>query len=541
MRMADPPDDADRAPGPPRYLPRILYKPPEPTPSEPADQAEAPASLSREGQSKRSGTPNAKPQDAPPQSKPAPKKSRKGVLIEETPELDTYESRRRVRMTVGAIAAGVVMLSLFLIVRAFRFSEDDGENPFPEGSSTAVARPAGESPSTREARAEQLLVDAREYERVGKLDLALDRVMRVVTNLGDTSSATLARAAQGRHDQGLPLFVEGAALVATKSKAPPAEKAGSDASGESESPPEVPVVIATAPNPSSPAAAIPPTPAVALAEPRRPTGVGLPRVEVAPRALPPDFRARPEAGVHASGWPLEITCDRDGGSMVLIPGGEFVQGRDDGPAEERPAHRVTLAPYYIDQHEITARQFRLFRPESPAEGDVPAVLVNLDDARSYVSWAGKALPTEAQWEMAARATDGRLHPWGNVAASWVRDRRPGQIDPVMSFPGDLSPYGVFDLAGNASEWTNDWFEVKYYASFKGRSVADPKGPPQGKARIPEVVIKGGSKTWASSWRAGMRPEAKLPNLGFRCVLNLGGEGQAPGIPSPDGSPSVVPF
>src|SRR5262249_20658351 len=147
------------------------------------------------------------------------------------------------------------------------------------------------------------------------------------------------------------------------------------------------------------------------------------------RTLPPGFRAQPNAGVHESGWPLVIVGDRDGAPMLFVPGGTFTMGNDQGPPTEAPAHQVRLSPYYVDQHEVTVRQFKVFLNEShprvqppkswseefrqsPSEL-LPMVTVNARDAQAYADWAQKKLPTEAQWEMAARGTDGRLYPWGS--------------------------------------------------------------------------------------------------------------------------------
>lgn len=253
--------------------------------------------------------------------------------------------------------------------------------------------------------------------------------------------------------------------------------------------------------------------------------------------------------MHPSGWPLEITCDRDGSSMVLVPGGPFLQGNDRGAAAERPEHQATLATFYVDQHEVTNHQFHgLFKPnagpatatatprppagsaaETPPDDLRPVVQVDLEDARAYASWAGKALPTEAQWEKAARGSDGRPFPWGPDAPRWSSPRKPRQIDPVASFPNDLSPFGAFDMAGNAWEWTADFFDTRYYQQFRDAPAVDPAGPARSRGKFSEVTVKGGSAAWDVPWRSGMRPGAKLPYLGFRCVLQV--EPNAPPLPA----------
>ena len=266
--------------------------------------------------------------------------------------------------------------------------------------------------------------------------------------------------------------------------------------------------------------------------------------------------------MHASGWPLEIVGDRDGVPMVLVPGGSFTMGRDDGEPPEAPAHPVTLATFYIDKHEVTLRQYALFLKESGHKDserqralareasvgcdseDCPVVMVSADDARDFAKWAGKLLPTEAQWEMAARGIDGRLYPWGMTAPSWDKKREPKQIDPIMSFPNDVSPYGVYDMAGNVMEWTKDWFDPRYFYHFRKTAAVDPTGP--SRTRTVQLAVKGGSKNWIVTKRDGIKPESRLATLGFRCVLQAEPPqaalpADAAGQPAGGGVPSMVPF
>jgi formylglycine-generating enzyme required for sulfatase activity len=213
-------------------------------------------------------------------------------------------------------------------------------------------------------------------------------------------------------------------------------------------------------------------------------------------------------------------------------------GRDRTGGPESPPHLVKVSTFYIDKHEVTNRQFELFlkatgpRPERTQalarEGnrislseDFPVVMVSAKEARLYADWAGKRLPTEAQWEKSARGTDQRLYPWGVATPVWVKPRAPLQIDPVMSFPNDLSPCGAYDLAGNAMEWTRDWYDGNVYASQRGVTAEDPTGPSSRPPSI-QVAVRGYSRQWSITAREGIQETLRLPYLGFRCVLPVEG-------------------
>ena len=168
------------------------------------------------------------------------------------------------------------------------------------------------------------------------------------------------------------------------------------------------------------------------------------------------------------------------GEMVLIPAGEFTMGIDGGDPEDGPAHTVNLPAYEIDKFEVTNADFGLFveatgyvtaaeasggrswRRYAEGKPNHPVVKVTWDDAVAFCGWAGKRLPTEEEWEKAARGTDGRTYPWGNefdgslanVKATGLRG-----TTAVGSFPGGASPYGVEDMGGNVWEWTASWFKA----------------------------------------------------------------------------------
>jgi len=232
---------------------------------------------------------------------------------------------------------------------------------------------------------------------------------------------------------------------------------------------------------------------------------------------------------------------KDGAPMVLVPAGEFMMGSEDGEDNEKPTHRVYLDAFYMDRYEVTTSRYARFlvttgRPQPDrwnevklaSDGDRPVTGVDWNDADAYCHWAGKRLPTEAEWEKAARGPDGRAYPWGNEPATPVRanfDKScifcktyEGVLKPTGSFETGKSPYGIYDLAGNVQEWTADWFDETYYLTSPPRN---PAGPEHGQ----EKVVRGGS--WLSRGdllRSALRnwevPTGRFAYVGFRCVQSL---------------------
>jgi len=235
--------------------------------------------------------------------------------------------------------------------------------------------------------------------------------------------------------------------------------------------------------------------------------------------------------------------------MVTIPAGEFLMGNPEGKgrADEWPQRSVYLDAFAIDQVEVTNERYLAFvattghrNPPNPygtgplqsAKGieQLPVVQTTWYDAKAYCSWAKKRLPTEAEWEKAARGTDGRLFPWGNEPATPKRanfDREwedEKTLYPVGSFPEGDSPYGVKDMAGNAREWVSDWYDADYYKHAPERN---PQGPDKkGVVRS----IRGGS--WhspladiTSSARGRGGFALQTHGTGFRCARGLEGEVQ----------------
>ena len=261
--------------------------------------------------------------------------------------------------------------------------------------------------------------------------------------------------------------------------------------------------------------------------------------------------------------------------MVLIPAGEFLMGSpagSDGLPDEQPQRSIFVGSVFLDRHEVTNEQYQAFvsaanhrMPENnnpastlwsnqapmPGIERHPVVNVSWNDAVAYCHWNGKRLPTEAEWEKAARGTDGRRYPWGNQwdihltnsasywagrtiefdsgadwEAFWVKGEGAkiakekglnGEVltMPVGSFPAAASPYGLVDMAGNAAEWVQDWYDPNYYRSAP---LTNPAGPVRGAIKSmrggswlkPAVSLRTSDRDW------GML-DSRPSGTGFRCA------------------------
>jgi serine/threonine-protein kinase len=251
----------------------------------------------------------------------------------------------------------------------------------------------------------------------------------------------------------------------------------------------------------------------------------------------------------------------DGALLVYVPEGEFLMGSEDDDAyrDEAPEHTVYLDAYWIYQHEVTNELFAAFvsetgfetdaekkgwsivftgskwqwqevfgahwaAPEGPGSdvdglSDHPVIHVSWNDAEAYCQWAGGRLPTEAQWEKAARGTDGRKYPWGNETLTCSLANYSGcggRTAPVGSFDAGVSPYGALDMAGNVWEWVADWYDAGYYE--KSPNI-NPIGAESGDFR----VLRGGSwfdnewdlRSTVRYWHN--RVGSNYGSHGFRCL------------------------
>ena len=236
--------------------------------------------------------------------------------------------------------------------------------------------------------------------------------------------------------------------------------------------------------------------------------------------------------------------------MVDIPAGSFTMGSTNGPADEQPAHHVMLATFSIDRYPVTNAQFavflqavgpfnangkRLFDVQDPDARvrqvgarwtahtgfeQHPVVEVSWAGARDYCAWRGKRLPTEAEWEKAARGTDARKYPWGNAPPDRTRAQYNAEYNetaPVDRFPAGASPYGVQDLAGNAWEWVSSAYRPYPYNTQDGREnlASGPVRATRGgghDSEADEITVTQRGRNLSRN------PAAGHHNIGFRCAL-----------------------
>ena len=267
---------------------------------------------------------------------------------------------------------------------------------------------------------------------------------------------------------------------------------------------------------------------------------------------------------------------KDGAQMMWVPAGEFLMGStskeisaickeysiDGGPFKElleaeTPQRKVYLDGYWIYKNPVTVAQYRKFctatsrnMPTAPSWGwkdDHPMVMVVWQDAADYTKWAGVSLPTEAQWEKAARGTDGRKYPWGDIwdaskcagIGVLVYPREEGEkkrlesTQPVGSYPTGVSPYGCMDMAGNVLQWCADWYDPKYYKNAPTKNPTGPSKPVEIEVMpglMPGLTLEGARVMHGDSWDIGYYGSFRCANRthgdptygydasGFRCAV-----------------------
>ncbi len=247
---------------------------------------------------------------------------------------------------------------------------------------------------------------------------------------------------------------------------------------------------------------------------------------------------RIESGMGVPMLSSESRLGSEPNPMVLVPEGEFIMGTNERLADEGPQHKVKLKAFLIDKFEVTNFQYEKFvkatnrrspihfrnRTFPEGKADHPVINVTWDDARDYCAWAGKRLPTDQEWEKAARGADGRTYPWGNnfdwrkanVPARWKETNMFGDTTPVGAFEAGKSPYGVYDMSGNVWEWTDSW-----YQPYPGNKVPSENYGERYK------VLKGGSWFDCSFYQCGISApvfnraffaiKTKNDSFGFRCA------------------------
>ena len=317
--------------------------------------------------------------------------------------------------------------------------------------------------------------------------------------------------------------------------------------------PPAPTAVAILPGLTATIARTPIPSATAL--PLSPTSTPIPSVTALPTSIPA---------------PTTQVRQKDGMTMVYVPGATFTMGSAD--YSDAAPHQVTLSAYWIDQTDVTNAMFKKFvtdqnyttdaekagksnaynpakrswdqvngadwqHPQGPTSSlsgldQHPVVNVSWNDDAAYCAWAGAGLPSEAQWELAARGTDGRAYPWGNrnpdgslvnfadknlAGANWADQTIDDHYEftsPVGSYPAGASPYGVLDMAGNVWQWVADWYDGGYYGESR-----NPIGPASGQYRM----LRGGSwgsrldATLRSAHRGYREPAYAAADTGFRCA------------------------
>ncbi len=285
-----------------------------------------------------------------------------------------------------------------------------------------------------------------------------------------------------------------------------------------------------------------PTPVPPIDTPIPPTPTNTPTHTPTP-VRPTDTPLPPSATPTPIPTPTPTPISAPPEGMVFVPAGEFIMGSPEGEGDddEHPQRTVYLDAFYIGKYEVTNAEYKecvdagACDPPSmnssytrdpyygnPEYDNYPVIYVSWYDAQAYCDWKGVRLPTEAEWEKAARGTDGQEYPWGNEAPDETKlnhELTVGNTTEVGSYPDGASPYGAMDMAGNVYEWVADWYDPDYYREAPNRN---PQGPDSGNSR----VLRGGS--WFNdqgfarcAYRSGFYPVYRGSYGGFRVAASPG--------------------
>ncbi|MFQ5470804.1 MAG: formylglycine-generating enzyme family protein [Gammaproteobacteria bacterium] len=256
------------------------------------------------------------------------------------------------------------------------------------------------------------------------------------------------------------------------------------------------------------------------------------------KAFIPDKKISLNDGMRFELYPDKTRLGDAPNEMKLIPAGPFIRGTDSRLFDEGPQHNVDVGAFFIDIYEVTNAQYKKYlddtgrrapthfknRSYPQGKADHPVTYVSWKNAKSYCEWAGKRLPTDIEWEKAARGTDGRQFPWGdvfeinnaNTPVRWEALNRKGDTTPVGSFTGGISPYGIYDMTGNVWEWTSSWYEA-----YPGNTSPSENYGHRYK------TLKGGSWFDCSFYKCGLSApvynrsffsmRTKNDSFGFRCA------------------------
>ena len=264
-----------------------------------------------------------------------------------------------------------------------------------------------------------------------------------------------------------------------------------------------------------------------------PTGTVRP-MPTTTATCPPTPTAEPQADDSRTVMRGEVAVEQ-----VLGTARSFMMGSEDGDDDERPVHEVTLDVFWIDRTEVTNSQYEgcvadgtCQAPRKPSSvrrssyygnaqyADYPVIYVSWYDARDFCEWASGRLPTESEWEYAARGPESYAYPWGNQSPSCNLlnyNNCVGDTSEVIAYPAGASWVGALDMAGNVWEWVNDWYDSEYYSNSPGEN---PPGPASGEYR----VLRGGAWDFngddndaRSAIRLVSQPGNRFDHIGFRCA------------------------